>query len=509
MPQQEYIKHLYEKEDFSVNKISQAMGINWRTANKYAKNEDWNKIVKPKQKRRRPVMETFTETVDVWILEDQLLPRKERRPATAMWKRLREKHGFTGSERTVRAYVSERKKELKIGQEEQYLELEHPIGEAQADFGMTHVIWDGEFKEICSLTTAYPFSNGGFTVPLPGENTLCFLYGLRLIFEMSGGVPRKIRFDNLSAAVVSIGKNGQRTLCEHFVRFMLHYRFEAEFCNPGKGNEKGCGENKVGYTRRNWYLPYPEAEGFEALTLELHQRAIDDLERPHYAKGTQMSTLWAEEQKALLPLPREPFEPVEFKNVRVNKYGKVKVDTESYELPNERVGSAILAKIWWDKVELLDHNQQCLATFPRPYTLKPKPIDWQGHFAIFVRKPNGAKNSSLYRFLPPVVLNYLEADPEIYRDRLKFVYVLLKEGYAIDFIAQVLSKATGTQIKDQALIWHLIYQLSSQECPPAAIGDDHSPLSVRHYLPQVEDYDQLMPQAKGGEKGAEYLAATV
>jgi len=32
MPQQQYIKHLYEKEDFSVNKISQAMGINWRTA---------------------------------------------------------------------------------------------------------------------------------------------------------------------------------------------------------------------------------------------------------------------------------------------------------------------------------------------------------------------------------------------------------------------------------------------------------------------------------------------
>ena len=96
MPQQEYIKHLYEKEDFSVNKISQAMGINWRTANKYAKNEDWNKNVRPKQKRRRPVMESFSETVDVWILEDQLLPRKERRPATAMWRRLREKHGFAG-----------------------------------------------------------------------------------------------------------------------------------------------------------------------------------------------------------------------------------------------------------------------------------------------------------------------------------------------------------------------------------------------------------------------------
>ena len=509
MPQQQYIKHLYEKEDFSINQISKAMGINWRTAAKYAQNEDWNKIVKPKQKRRRPVMEPFAETLDVWLLEDQLLPRKERRPATSMWKQLKKKHGFTGSERTVRAYVSERKKELKIGQEEQYLELEHPKGEAQIDFGMTHVIWDGQFKEICSLTTAYPFSNGGFAVPLPGENILCFLYGLQQVFEMSGGVPRKMRFDNLSAAVVSIGNNGQRGLCEQFERFMLHYRFEAEFCNPGKGNEKGCTENKVGYTRRNWYLPYPQAQGFEALTLELHQRAIEDLKRPHYAKGTQMAELWAEEQKTLLPLPKEPFEAVEFKNVRVNKFGKVKVDTESYELPNERVGSAILAKIWWNKVELLDQNQQCLATFPRPYTLKPKPIDWKGHFAIFIRKPKGARNSSLYRFLPPAVLNYLEADPEHYRDRLKFVYALLEEDYTIDFIAQVLCKATETQIDDQALIWHLIYQLSSQECPPAAIGDDHSPLSVRQYLPQIEVYDQLMPQPKGGGKNAAILAATV
>ena len=508
MPQQEYIKYLYEKEDLSINQISAKVGIDWRTAAKYAQKDDWNKV-KTKQKRRRPVLEPFADIIDVWVLEDQLLPRKERRPATAMWRLLKKKHGFTGSERTVRAYVSERKKELKIGQEEQYLELEHSAGEAQVDFGMTHVIWDGEFKEIRSLTTAYPFSNGGFTVPLPGENTLCFLYGLRQIFEMSGGVPRKIRFDNLSAAVVSIGKHGRRNLCEHFVRFMLHYRFEAEFCNPGKGNEKGSGENKVGYTRRNWYIPYLEAKDFEALTLELHQRAIEDLERPHYAKGIQMSQLWAEEQETLLPLPREPFEPVEFKNTRVNKFGKVKVEGESYELPNARIGESILAKIWWNKVDLLDYNQHCLATFPRPYTLKPKPIDWKGHFAIFVRKPKGARNSSLYRFLPPEVLNYLEADPEVYRDRLKFVYALLEEGYAIEFIAQALSKATETQIKDQALIWHLIYQLSSQEGPPAAIDDNHSPSSVRQYLPQVADYDQLMPQAKGGEKGAKHLTTTV
>jgi hypothetical protein len=199
---------------------------------------------------------------------------------------------------------------------------------------------------------------------------------------------------------------------------MLHYRFEAEFCNRGKGNEKGATENKVGYTRRNWYVPYPQTDGFEGLTAEIYKQAIEDLERPHYKKGVLISELWAEEKTALLPLPEDPFEPVEFQNVKVNKYGKVTVDQESYALPGARIGETVLAKLWWDKVEMLDQNQKCLATFPRPYTLKSKPIDWPGHFAIFVHKPKGARNSTLYRLLPPAVKSYLEADPEAFGERI-------------------------------------------------------------------------------------------
>ncbi len=129
MPQQEYIKFLYEKEGCSINEISSIVGINWRTAAKYANKEDWN-CTKIKQRRSMPVMEPFRETVDVWILEDLLLPRKERRTARAIWKLLKREHGFAGSERTVRAYVSEQKKRFKSEQEEKYLELVHPAGEA-------------------------------------------------------------------------------------------------------------------------------------------------------------------------------------------------------------------------------------------------------------------------------------------------------------------------------------------------------------------------------------------
>ena len=202
------------------------------------KKSDWSPV-QGTRKRRKPVLEPFVDTIDVWLLEDRLLPRKDRRTAKAIWVLLKKHHSFTGSERTVRAYVAERKRALKFEQQEKYIELEHPIGEAQVDFGTVRTIWDGEFKEFQSLTTTFPWSNAGFGVPIASENLLCFLYALRISFEMAGGVPRKIRFDNLPAAVTSIGKNGERVLTELFVRFLLHYRFEAEFCNRGKGNEKG------------------------------------------------------------------------------------------------------------------------------------------------------------------------------------------------------------------------------------------------------------------------------
>jgi len=497
MPEQQYIKFLYEQEGLSIREISARVKVDWRTAAKYAKKDDWNPAESSRQ-RRRPILEPFIDTIDVWLLEDRLLPRKDRRTAKAIWNMLKKDHGFSGSERTVRAYVATRKQELQQEGQEKYVELEHPLCEAQVDFGTVRTIWDSECKEFRSLTIAFPYSNAGLGVPVPGENLLCFLYALRLVFEMAGGVPRKIRFDNLTAAVISINKDGDRTLTELFNRFMLHYRFEAQFCNQNKGNEKGGVENKVGYSRRNWYIPYPQTDGFEGLTAEIYNQAMADLDRPHYKKGTLLSKLWAEEQKALLPLPKEPFEPVAFKTVKVNKYGRVKVDNENYELPTARIGEAILAKLWWDKVELFDHNQNCLATFPRSYTLKAKPIDWKGHFAIFVRKPKGAQNSTLYRFLPQAVKNYLEEDGEKFRERLNFIKTLLEEGYEMDFIGEAFARASASQLKDQAAIWHLLYQLKNWGVS-AEIVDNYSPPSLKCYRPQMEEYNQLVPVNKGGE----------
>ena len=74
---------------------------------------------------------------------------------------------------------------------------------------------------------------------------------MKRIFEYIGGIPIRLRFDNMTTAVAQVLKDGERVLTEGFTRFMLHCIFRADFCNPASGNEEGNVEKKVGYSRRN------------------------------------------------------------------------------------------------------------------------------------------------------------------------------------------------------------------------------------------------------------------
>ncbi len=62
-------------------------------------------------------------------------------------------------------------------------------------------VQDGEIVDIHALVMSFPNSNAGYSVPLPSENQECFLYGLNILFKQVGGVPKRIRIDNLTPAV--------------------------------------------------------------------------------------------------------------------------------------------------------------------------------------------------------------------------------------------------------------------------------------------------------------------
>ncbi|MFW0858707.1 MAG: IS21 family transposase [Dehalococcoidia bacterium] len=454
--------------------------------------------MKQQRCKKRPIIGPFEEIVDTWLLEDSLSPKKQRHTARRIYDRLVSEHEFSGGERTVREYVARRKHELWVQEQERYAKLEHPGGEAQADFKTVKVVENGQLKEIKCLVLSFPFSNAGFPYAVPAENAECFLEALKCLFEYIGAVPKKIWLDNLSVAVTKVFTGGDRKLTEIFERFCLHYRFEATFCNVGCGNEKGHVENKVGFIRRNWFVPPPRFEDWEQLNTELLQRAETDMHRTHYEKDRGIAELWAEERAKFLTLPGVPFEVVRLITATVDKYTRVRFEDRPYDVPRARPGERVLLKVYWDRVEILNRELQPLGTLRRPYSAKETPIDWVSHLDIYRRKPRALEYSSYIQHLPPAVKEFfLNREGAARRQRIELVSELLQSEYTIEQIATAVAAATKDGIEyDAGGIRHLLYRQTHRYIPET-ISDDYTPACILNYAPDMRVYDQLIRNGGG------------
>ena len=224
-----------EKENKSLREIARKTGHDFRTVKKDVEVEDFNdrKVVRKKSSKLDP----YKATIDKWLEDDKQMKAKQRHTAKAIYNRLcrendqlcLENERFPLSERTVRKYVSAKKKELYAPKG--YLKLEQDGGEAQADFGEAEFELSGRKQMLHYLVLSYPYSNGAYMQVFKGENLECLLEGLKNIFEYVGYVPTKIWFDNLKPVVKAIFKHGDRSLSDRFKRFSLHYGFEGVFCN--------------------------------------------------------------------------------------------------------------------------------------------------------------------------------------------------------------------------------------------------------------------------------------
>jgi transposase len=76
-------------------------------------------------------------------------------------------------------------------------------------------------------------------------------------FRVLGGVSERGIYDNMKTAVDKVGRGKQRLVNARFRAMVSHFLYEAEFCNPGAGWEKGQVEKNVRDARQR-QLPAQE-----------------------------------------------------------------------------------------------------------------------------------------------------------------------------------------------------------------------------------------------------------
>src|SRR5260370_4457648 len=113
----------------------------------------------------------------------------------------------------------------------------------------------------------------------------------------------------MRTAVDKVGRGKNRQVNARFAAMVSHFLFEAEFCSPASGWEKGQIEKNVQDARHRIWQMAPAFESLAAVNAWLESRCLElwrELPHPQQPDRT-IQEVWTEEQPLLMNVPR-PFD---------------------------------------------------------------------------------------------------------------------------------------------------------------------------------------------------------
>lgn len=347
--------------------------------------------------RVAPRLDPYKATIRRWLVADLSAPRKQRHTGRRVWQRLVDECGATVAESTVRAYVAGVRRELESGSALVTVPQLHPPGaEAEVDFGEVSVWLDGVLTKLAMFVMRLSHSGQAVHRCFPSEGQEAFLEGHVVAFERFGGVPRRIRYDNLKPAVSRVLLGRERVESERFVTLRSHYGFDSFFCEPGitGAHEKGGVEGEVGRFRRRHLVPVPRVASLAELNALLAAADVADDARHITGRLETVGAMAAAERPALRPLPAEPFDPTLPLRAKADRKARIWVRGSRYSVPVRLSGREVAVRLGGGSVAVTEHGQ-VVARHERSAHKGAEVLDLDHYLELLARKPGALPGSSV------------------------------------------------------------------------------------------------------------------
>jgi transposase len=387
----EQIRLEYEFGVGTIQGVSRKLGVHRRVVREAIRSA----IPARRKKTERPrvKMAAVAEFIDAILEGDRKAPRKQRHTAKRIWERIREEAPLcTAAERTVRQYVEQRKEALGLARRETFVPQSYDWGvEAQVDWYEAYADLGGERVKLQVFSLRSMASGAAYHRAYLRATQQAFLEAHELAFHYFGGVFRRLRYDNLASAVKKILRGYERELTARFLAFRSHWHYQADFCTPGEGHEKGGVEGEVGYFRRNHWVPVPVASDLAALNAKLLADCRHDEGRILAGRRESIGRLLLAEKEHLLPLPAEDFELGEVSFPRVDQAACAKVRTNFYSVPL-KPGTVVEARVYSSVVEFRQDGVW-VAQHERSYERAQQILDLEHYLEVLERKPGALRGS--------------------------------------------------------------------------------------------------------------------
>ena len=471
------VRHAVRIEGLSRREAARRFGIDPRTVAKMLMFS-----VPPGYRRSgspaRPKLDPFVGIIDRILEDDKARPAKQRHTSKRIFERLRAEHGYAGGLTIVKDYVLGQRQR----QREMFVPLRHDPGHAQADFGEALAVIGGVERKIHFFAMDLPHSDAGFVQAYPAETTEAFCAGHVAAFDFFGGVPQSILYDNTRIAVARILGDGKRQRTRVFKELQSHYLFEDRFGRPGKGNDKGKVEGLVGYARRNFLVPLPVFESFEALNGYLleccRRRRADRLRGREGTIGERMERDLAAFQT---PLPA-PYDACEKVATTVSSLSLVRYRLNDYSVPTTYGHREVLVRGYVDTV-VISCGAEIIARHVRSYEREDFVFDPLHYLALLEQKINALDQAApLTGWQLPEAFATLRRLLEARmgkQGKREFVQVLrLMEVFRIDDVAAGVRDAIDRGVIGFDAVKHLV--LCRIERRPPRLD-----MSVYPYLPHA------------------------
>lgn len=209
---------------------------------------------------------------------------------------------------------------------------------------------------------------------------LVFLDAHVRAFCYLGGVPQRIIYDNLSAAVKKI-VGTERELTERFTALLCsHYLFEPCFARPREGHDKGGVEARGKGIRLAHLTPVPKGENLA----EISEVLLREVEMAF----TQQQQRFAEERRCLRELPERPFEARRVELVSVSRRSTVRIEGATYSVPSHWASLRATAYVGVEDVKLVCCDQT--ETYPKERKGTQK-ILYRHYLSELAKKPKALR----------------------------------------------------------------------------------------------------------------------
>ena len=179
-------------------------------------------------------------------------------------------------------------------------------------------------------------------------------------------MPRSILYDNTKLAVAKILGDGRRQRTRAFTELQSHYLFDDRFGRPGKGNDKGKVEGLVGYMRRNFLVPIPSFESFDALNACLERRCLERMDAQLRGHAESIGQRMERDLEALLARPASPYDACDKRSGRVSSLSLVRYRTNDYSVPVAYGHRDVIVRGCVDRV-VISCGSEVIARHPHSY----------------------------------------------------------------------------------------------------------------------------------------------